>query len=194
MSGRLTLPENTLLFGGRGKYSSVRKVTVTLCPATLRTAQILGGSKVYARPSAPPPRGHRAGPSQGRGPQPKGRTFNPRTGAKRGPTALAVPTSKAAEFLQPRRRLFWHLGLAPSGGMCLLGLLPGDLVRPVGPCPPGTQGVRACVPGVHTPPGPRRAGLPSSSLLFPEEGRSPPATRPSSPRPLTPGETLQPSG
>ena len=72
MSGRLTLPENTLLFGGRGKYSSVRKVTVTLCPATLRTAQILGGSKVRARPSAP--RGPASTVAQGRPKPGKGST------------------------------------------------------------------------------------------------------------------------
>ena len=59
MSRRLNLPENTLLFSGSGKYSSISKVTVTLCPATLRTAQILGGSGVYAPPIGPQgPRHH----------------------------------------------------------------------------------------------------------------------------------------
>lgn len=59
MSRRLNLPENTLLFSGSGKYSSVSKVTVTLCPATLRTAQTLGGSGVHALPIGPQgPRHH----------------------------------------------------------------------------------------------------------------------------------------
>ena len=64
MSGRLTLPVDTLLFGGSGKYSSVSRVTVTLCPATLRTAQILGGSKVHALPIGPQGPRHHGGTGQ----------------------------------------------------------------------------------------------------------------------------------
>lgn len=70
MSGRLTLPEDTLLFGGSGKYSSVSRVTVTLCPATLRTAQILEAPKSMHCPSAP--RGPATTGAQGRSKPGKG--------------------------------------------------------------------------------------------------------------------------
>lgn len=92
MSRTLSPPENTLLFGGSGKYIS--KVSVMLPPVMLRTAQILGGSEVHALPIGP--RGPHHHPKWGSGPrgteQVQGRegvvanrrTFNPRTGAKRG--------------------------------------------------------------------------------------------------------------
>ena len=116
MSRRLSLPENTPLFGGSGKCSSISKVSVTLPPATLRTAQILGGSEVHTLPISP--RGLRHHPKWGSGP--RGTEQVQGRGGVRGPTQRlliqelgpnGVPMSKATEFLQPRRRLFRHLGL-----------------------------------------------------------------------------------
>lgn len=72
-------------------------------------------------PRGPATTGHRAGPSQGRGPQPEGRTFNPTTGAKRGSNSS---TSKATEFLQPRRCLLWHLGWHLVAGGTYLACYP----------------------------------------------------------------------
>lgn len=194
MSGRLTLPEDTLLFGGSGKYSSVSRVTVTLCPATLRTAQILGGSKVHALPIGPQgPRhhgGHRAGPSQGRGPQPEGRTFNPRTGAKRGSNSS---TSKATEFLQPRRCLLWHLGWHLVAGCTYLACYPVTWCGQWGHAHRGPKASGYVHLGC-TPPRPTPGRSPFILSPLPRGRQEPTCNKALLSSPAHPGGTLQPSG
>lgn len=187
------------------KYRRISKIAITPPPAALKFTQIQGGSAVRA-PSVGPPSfpSHptwwsRTGPRQGRGPWSDQRTSRARTGAEGG--SDSPRDAKEQRLLSFSNRgvgssaiLVW----TPDGGLHLLGLLTNDLVRPVGPRPPGDltdQGlcVRAHALGVYTPPRPGPFSLcPLSSSqkkagIHQQQGLSP---FPCSP----PGENLLPLG